>query len=148
MQYSNPDIFRDCVNAYFDKCDDLNRPYTVSGLCVFLSLSKDQLKRYGQRGPHVETVQSARLIIEEQLEERLLGPGRVTGTIFTLKQFGWSDKQENVLIPPVDKDNKDAYKWTVECVEPAKLKEPEKDDDAGISDTDKTQAPRQEAKAV
>lgn len=67
---------------------------TISGLCYHIGFeSRQSFYAYEQKQEFSYTVKKARLFIERHYEEMLQG-GNVTGAIFALKNFDWSDKQE------------------------------------------------------
>lgn len=70
------------------------KPYTVTGLCVYLDICKDTLIDYGKRPEYAEAVKRAKQRVENYVEEGLLnGSINAIGGIFNLKNnFGWVDK--------------------------------------------------------
>lgn len=132
LKFKSPYILGEVINAYFDQCDEDGLPYTLTGLCLATGLTKATLLRYARTGPHVSVINQARLIIQHQLEMRLLGPGRATGAIFALKQFGWSDRGTQELEKRAALDiTSGNKKWTVEVVAPGEaLAEPENSDNS------------------
>lgn len=67
---------------------------TITGLCLELGFcSRQSFYDYENREEYSYIVKRARTLIEHEYET-MLQTGNVTGAIFALKQFGWSDKQE------------------------------------------------------
>lgn len=67
---------------------------TITGLAIYLGFeSRQSVYDYEKTGEFSYTIKRARLFIENAYEKELLGKG-VTGAIFALKNFGWTDKQE------------------------------------------------------
>lgn len=67
---------------------------TISGLCYHIGFeSRQSFYAYEDKPQFSYTVKRGRLFIERHYEEMLQG-GNVTGAIFALKNFDWSDKQE------------------------------------------------------
>lgn len=67
---------------------------TISGLCYFLGFASRQSFYDMEKTEHLSyTIKRCRLFIETIYEE-MLHEGNVTGAIFALKNFGWTDKQE------------------------------------------------------
>lgn len=67
---------------------------SITGLALFLDFeSRQSIYDYEKKGEFSYTIKRARLYIESFYEQQLLGKG-VTGAIFALKNFGWSDKQD------------------------------------------------------
>ena len=135
LKFESSYILSERINAYFDECDEDEVPYTLTGLCLAIGTTMPTLLRYSKIGPHVDVIQQARMIVQHQLELRLYGQGRVTGPIFALKQFGWSDRGPELGAsgqPAPD----DERKWVVEVVDPADVKK-EEEADAQVSNSAK-----------
>ncbi len=67
---------------------------TISGLCYHLGFeSRQSFYDYEKKPEFAYTVKRARLFIE-QIYEQNLHAGNCTGSIFALKNMGWSDRQE------------------------------------------------------
>lgn len=75
---------------------------TVCGLALFLGFSSRQsLLDYQNRDEYFDTIKRAKTRIEMMYEQKL-HENSCTGSIFALKNLGWSDKSEidhNVNIP-------------------------------------------------
>jgi len=104
-----PEDFRAKVIEYFESVDKENerrklqrfmtdkvKPYTISGICVYLGISRDTWSEYGKQEGYSDTIKIARLIVENYVEEGLLnGSVNPIGAIFNLKNnFDWVDKRE------------------------------------------------------
>lgn len=85
---------------------------TISGLCYHLGFeSRQSFYDYEEREGFSYTVKRARLFMEVEYEEQLQ-VGNVTGAIFALKNFGWTDKTEYentgepsiIFLPKNDRD--------------------------------------------
>ena len=110
LKYPDPLEFQRKINQYFDWCDSQSKkvatstkegklvpkPYTVSGLCVYLQIDSETLSEYGKRPLYSDSVKNAKKRIENWLEEAALtGAVNPIFSIFSFKNnFGWSDKQE------------------------------------------------------
>ena len=110
LKYPDPLEFQRKISQYFDWCDSQSKkvvtsakdgklvpkPYTVSGLCVYLQIDTETLSEYGKRPLYSEAVKNAKKRIENWLEEAALtGAVNPIFSIFSFKNtFGWSDKQE------------------------------------------------------
>lgn len=67
---------------------------TITGLCYHIGFESRQSFYDMEKRPNFSyTVKRARLFIEGEYE-LLLNSGNVTGAIFALKNFGWTDKTE------------------------------------------------------
>ena len=68
---------------------------TITGLCWFLGFeSRQSFYEYGQKPEFTYIIKRARLFIENDYEQALKH-ANCTGSIFALKNMGWSDKQES-----------------------------------------------------
>ena len=115
--FSTPEELQDRIDDYFTESkEDLSSP-TISGIAYFLGFeSRQSFYDYEDRDGFSYTIKRARLRIEIEYEKMLTSLKNATGSIFWLKNAGWSDKQEiehsgelpitgiNYIIP--DADNK------------------------------------------
>jgi len=70
-----------------------HRP-TITGMCLFLGFeSRQSFYDYAKRDEFSYVIKKARLRIEH-VYENMLDSKAVTGAIFALKQFDWTDRQE------------------------------------------------------
>lgn len=129
VKYKNNSTLSKKIDEYFKWCDEkkqiiiaekvnkvIYKPYTVSGLCLYLGICRDTLCEYEKNPKFSDTVRRAKNRIENWIEEHSLnGDLNPTISIFNLKNnFGWRDKQE------IDMKADMNYK-----VIPCKLLEPE-----------------------
>ncbi len=126
--YKTARQFRKKCDEYFKRCThkatgeplppEKCRPYTLSGLCVHLGITRDTFARYAKQDKFSDTIKAVRLRVENYAEECLFDKNQnVTGVIFNLKNnFGWRDKIEQEVSGkdggPIETDNK----WTIEIV--------------------------------
>jgi hypothetical protein len=106
-----PQEFADKIESYFEWCDGqktilyndagqvvkvIEKPYTITGLCVYIGTSKETLREYMLREEFVDAIKKAKLRIENYCEEgSLTGRLNTIASIFNLKNnFDWKDKQE------------------------------------------------------
>ena len=77
-------------------CDEKEKPYTITGLCLYLDICRDTLIEYEKREEFIDTIKRAKNKVENYVEENsLMGKLNPTVSIFNLKNnFGWKDKQE------------------------------------------------------
>lgn len=98
-----PKIFNDVkeveekINAYFNYCEEKEKPYTMSGLAYYLEISRQTLVNYSYKDEYFDTIKKARDRVQMQLEENALSnKANPTFTIFNLKNnFDWKDKIEH-----------------------------------------------------
>lgn len=98
--FDTPEEFSEVANSYFDGCDDKDKPYTVNGLALALGMTRETLLRYGEKDGFSDAVKEVRAKLEDYWESRLAGPN-AAGTIFWLKNQGWTDKTEQTITAEV-----------------------------------------------
>ena len=112
--YKSVDDMSKKIDKYFLMCDERmvdvvsklgtvvkvnkQRPYTVSGLCLYLELDRSNLLRYQNREEFCNTITRAKMKIENDVSEGALD-GRYDGRVaqFNLKNNfsnAWRDKKE------------------------------------------------------
>ena len=97
LKYKSEKELKKGITRYFKDCDKRDRPYTISGLALFLGfLSRDALMSYREKKQFSDIIKLARLKIQasyaEELTKRKVG---VAGLIFIMKNnFGFTDRQE------------------------------------------------------
>lgn len=70
-------------------------PPTITGMCLFLGISRQTFDTYSKNHEFAETTTRARARIENYLEQQLYREKSVTGIIFNLSNnFGWKEKKE------------------------------------------------------
>ena len=102
----SPEEFLTRVEAYFEDCKEHKEPATYTGMLIALGFhSRQNMYDYSRRTEYTELVLYAKLRIESVYEANLHGPNP-TGSIFALKNMGWSDKQVHEMKGAVEiKDN-------------------------------------------
>lgn len=96
LKYKTQEDLQKGIDEYFKKCDETQRPYTMSGLALSLGIDRVTLIRYGDRDLFATQIKEAKDRVQAQLEENaLMGKGNATFTIFNLKNnYGWRDQVE------------------------------------------------------
>jgi hypothetical protein len=98
--FSSPGEFDAIVDKYIATCQDKEAPkvITLTGLVLALGFcSKDTLYEYQKFPEFTESVKRARLLIEQEYENRLILGGNAASSIFALKNFGWADKHPSYI---------------------------------------------------
>lgn len=99
--FTSPDEFTAVAEAYFAERQAKEQPFTVNGLALALGMTRETLLRYGEKEGFSDAVKAVRARLEDHWESRLGGPN-AAGTIFWLKNQGWSDRQDLNLSGQVD----------------------------------------------
>jgi len=83
------------VDEYFELSDAASEPYTMSGLALFLGMSRMTLLHYKNNPSYEKIVNHARQRVEAHVEKLLLSGMPATGPIFNMKNnFQWKDQQD------------------------------------------------------
>jgi len=104
-KFQTPEDLQLVVNNYFAYCDSLNpvndegrvtinKPYTITGLCDYIGLHKDNWLEYGKRDGYTDIVKNAKQKVETfTVEMASINKTNPIMAIFNLKNnFGYSDK--------------------------------------------------------
>lgn len=98
---ASPDTFKRSCDEYFANCDELNlqklkKPYTVSGLCLHLGITRAELEKLSKKRRLSKICKETFLKIESFIEENaLLGALANNPALYSLKyNFGWTDKPQ------------------------------------------------------
>lgn len=93
LKFNTPEELQEQIDQYFNEVP--REEWTITGLALALDTDRITLIRYEDRPEFSNTVKRAKSMVENSYEIDLKKNGRV-GTIFALKNFGWTDKQEVV----------------------------------------------------
>lgn len=94
LKFETVEILQERIDAFFKECDDKKEPYTITGLALALDTCRLTLVRYESKDEFSNTVKNAKLKCENYAEKLLLSGSNAAGSIFALKNYDWSDKQE------------------------------------------------------
>lgn len=97
-KFESPEQFQAVADAYFDGLGD--KVPTVNGLALALGLCRQSLLNYGDKPEFLDAVKAIRTRLEDAWEQRLAGPN-AAGTIFWLKNQGWTDRTEQAITASV-----------------------------------------------
>lgn len=82
------------VDLYLEGKRVAEQPVTLSGLILALGLcSRESFDNYGRRAEYVDSVKRAKLHVAMAYEDNLVKP-HAAGSIFALKNMGWTDRQD------------------------------------------------------
>jgi hypothetical protein len=91
---ASPQEFATLADEYFRLCIEHDEPFTITGLAIGVCLAtRDGLDGYQARPEFHDIVKKAKILVENGYERRLHGQ-HVAGAIFSLKNMGWSDRQD------------------------------------------------------
>ena len=89
------------------KCDMRKKPYTVSGLALYIGLTTKRLREYEKDYPgteYAEIIERAKQTIETYTAEATFDNKKFQGAKFNLQNnFGWAEKQDTNLSGEVTK---------------------------------------------
>ncbi|MDA3807753.1 MAG: terminase small subunit [Thiomicrorhabdus sp.] len=91
--WDSPEELQAQIDTYFNHCDNKEKPYTIAGLAVFLEVDRQTIYNYEKKQQFFDTIKKARDRIYNFLEEWCIMKGNA-GTIFVMKNYGYTDKQE------------------------------------------------------
>ena len=94
LKFPTPATLAKEMNKYFK--DTPKEEWTVTGLCLAMGTTRETLDDYQVRDTYKGIVKQAKLMVENSYELSLRKNGRA-GDKFALKNFGWSDKQEQQI---------------------------------------------------
>lgn len=91
------------VSDYFTLCDEGKKPYTLSGLALYLDVDRETILNYTARPEYSSTLKKAKQRCEEYIEQGMMGNKiNPASAIFILKNnYGYKDSKE------LDLSNKD-----------------------------------------
>jgi hypothetical protein len=98
--FSSPDEFDAIVDKYIADCQNIEAPklITLTGMVLALGFcSKDTFYEYQKFPEFTDSVKRARLLIEQEYENRLNVASNASSAIFALKNFGWADKHPSYI---------------------------------------------------
>lgn len=88
------------MDGYFQLCDQQDRPYTISGLSLFLGVTRQTLLNYSRKEEFFDTIEAAKQRCETFAEEHLFRGGAVTGAMFNLRcNYGWDIPRQTIELP-------------------------------------------------
>ncbi len=86
------------IDRYYSECEAKELPYTITGLCLALDITRQTLLNYQNKDEYFDTIKKAKLKCENYAEQQLFTGKNVAGVIFNMKNnYGWVDKIENKI---------------------------------------------------
>lgn len=95
-RFKSAEELQEKIDTYFDRCESLDKPLTMSGLGYYLGISRQTILNYSRKEDFFDVINDARARVQMDMEERGLGgESNPAVSIFSLKNnFGWVDRQE------------------------------------------------------
>ena len=108
LKYKTEEELSKGIEEYFEDCKKREKPYTMTGLAVWLGIDRTTLINYGKKDKYSTLINKAKDRVEQQIEENYLdGTFNTTAAIFNLKaNYKWDDGnkvQINVNQPKTEK---------------------------------------------
>jgi len=94
MKFTDVVELQALIDAYFKGREEMNKPFTITGLALALDTTRETLMDYEKKGEFSDTIKKAKARCENYVEEYLFEGKNQTGAIFALKNYGWKDKSE------------------------------------------------------
>lgn len=113
LRFKTPEEMQERIDAYFASVEEPKviegniyfEPITITGLALALDTSRETLCNYEKRDEFFDTIKRAKLRCENYAEKQMFRGKNAAGPIFALKNYGWTDKQENETTLKGDKEN-------------------------------------------
>lgn len=97
-KFKNSQELEFMISEYFEECNHKRRPYTISGLALWLGLTTQTLRNYERNfgdTEYADIIKEAKQQIEEFAECCLYDNKRSSGAKYVLENnFSWSSKQD------------------------------------------------------
>lgn len=96
-KYKSVEELQRLIDEYFSQCDETRRPYTITGLALYLDMDRKSLLRYEKdyEDEFCHTITRAKERVQEFVECCLFKKGIAQGVIFNLKNnFKWEENIE------------------------------------------------------
>ena len=95
-KFSDNDVddFINTINKYFENQLSIDKPITITGLCLALGTTRDLLCDYSNNPVFSDAIKQAKEIVANYAEEQCLTARNPAGAIFIAKNHGFTDKQE------------------------------------------------------
>lgn len=92
-KWDSPEKLQKDIDKYFKDCEVTHKPYTIAGLAYALGVSRTTIYNYSYKDEFFNTIKKARDRVMAYIEEQAIIKGNA-GTIFIMKNYGYTDKQE------------------------------------------------------
>lgn len=108
LKYKTEEDLSKGIEEYFEDCKKREKPYTMTGLAVWLGIDRTTLINYGKKDKYSTLIKKAKERVQAQIEENAMdGTYNTTFAIFNLKaNYKWDDGnkvQVNINQPKTEK---------------------------------------------
>jgi hypothetical protein len=95
-KWTNAETLRLMIDNYFHQCNLEGKPYTVTGLALYLGTNRQTILNYENKDEFKPIIEWGKLKIHNNWEEMLPSKERATvGVIFNLKNnWGWKNEDK------------------------------------------------------
>ena len=95
LKFQSVEELQKKIDAYFEDRDATGKPYTITGLALWLDqTSREVIMNYQNKDEYADTILRAKLRCQQYAEEQLFTAKSANGPIFALKNYGWSDARQ------------------------------------------------------
>lgn len=94
MKFKTVEELQCKIDKWLEERNAASLPLTVTSLALALDTTRETLMDYEHKDGFSDTVKRAKLMCQAFAEDQLYSGRNAAGAIFSLKNFGWSDKQE------------------------------------------------------
>ena len=96
LKFKSADELQKKIDGYFEWADANNKPYTITGMAVYLDCDREQISTNEARPEFAYTIKKAKDKIQAENEEKTMtGKYNTAFMIFSFKNnYGWSDRQD------------------------------------------------------
>ena len=93
LKYKSEEELSKGIEEYFEDCKKREKPYTMSGLAVWLGITRQTLVNYSHKDKFFPLIKKAKERVQAQIEENAIdGTFNTTFAIFSLKaNYKWDD---------------------------------------------------------
>ena len=108
LKYKSDEELAKGIEEYFEDCKKREKPYTMSGLAVWLGITRQTLVNYSHKDKFFPLIKKAKERVQAQIEENAIdGTFNTTFAIFSLKaNYKWDDGNKvnvNINHPKTEK---------------------------------------------
>lgn len=92
--WTEPEQLQKRIDEYYQDCRQRGVALTFAGLAAFLEVDRKTIYNYGQKDAFFPTIKKAKQKIEASWEEHSFTKDANASSIFVMKNYGYTDRQE------------------------------------------------------